>query len=78
MCFKRKIDDQCVVLVQTYAAETLTKTQGPANKLRTTQRAMEHAMMGPRRHRKNSNAKMELSRMLIMDWRPRNYKGNRG
>lgn len=54
MCFNRKVYDQCVLPVQTYyGAET--EAQGCANKLRTTQRAMELWM------RENSSRKLATS-----------------
>lgn len=46
MCLKRKVYNQCILPVQTYGAETLTLTKRSANRLRTTQRAMERAMLG--------------------------------
>lgn len=46
VCLKRKVFDQCVLPVLTYGAETLTLTKTSANKIRTTQRAMERSMLG--------------------------------
>ncbi len=43
--WRRKIFDQCVLPTMAYGAETWTTTKALENKLRTTQRAMERAML---------------------------------
>lgn len=46
ICLKRKVFDQCVLLVLIYGSETLTLMQKSINKIRGTQRAMERSMLG--------------------------------
>lgn len=43
---KRKVYNTCVLPVQTYGLETISLTKAFANKLLTTQRAMERSMLG--------------------------------
>lgn len=43
---KRKVYDACILPVSTYGLETTTLTQKSAERLRTTQRAMERSMLG--------------------------------
>ncbi len=46
MCLKRKVLDQCILPVLTYAGETWSLTENMANKIRITQRKMERSMLG--------------------------------
>lgn len=43
---KRKVYEACILPVTTYGLETMTLTERSAERLRTTQRAMERAMLG--------------------------------
>lgn len=43
---KRKVHNMCIIPVMSYGLETMTLTIKSANKLRTTQRAIEGAMLG--------------------------------
>ena len=43
---KRKVYESCLLPVATYGLETMTLTERSLNRLRTTQRAMERAMLG--------------------------------
>ena len=46
MSMKNKLFNQCVLPTMTYACETWATTKRMDNKLRVTQRAMEHLMAG--------------------------------
>ena len=46
ICLKTKVYNQCVIPTITYGSETWTTSPKMENKIRTTQRAMERAMVG--------------------------------
>lgn len=48
MSIKRKVYDQCVLLVTTYGAETLTLTKRSVEKMEVAQRKMKRFMLGIR------------------------------
>lgn len=56
ICLKRKVFDQCILPVLTYASETWTLTSRTVQKLQTTQRSMERCMLGFTRRDKKRNA----------------------
>ena len=43
---RRKVYESCILPVATYGLKTMTLTEKSVNSLRTTQRAMERAMLG--------------------------------
>lgn len=68
ICLNRKVYDQCVLSVKIYGAEA--ETHGCANKLRTTQRAMERAKLGVRlqdRYRR-SGVQDVIKRIATLKW----------
>ena len=55
MCLKRKVYNQCVQAALTYGCQTWAVTKRMQERLRTTQRSMERAMLGISRLDKKTN-----------------------
>lgn len=74
---KRKVFNACILPVMTYGMETMTLTIKSANKLRTTQRAIERLMLGIslRDHNRNEQIRRKtkvedvMKAIATMKWR---------
>ena len=77
ICLKRKVFDQCILPVLTYASETWTLTNRTIRKLQTTQRSMERCMLGfTRRNRKRNTWIREQTKVTDVICRVKKLKWN--
>ena len=77
ICLKRKVFDQCILPVLTYASETWTLTNRTVRKLQTTQRSMERCMLGfTRRDRKRNTWIREQTKVTDVICRVKKLKWN--